>query len=199
MGCNGIHKKVKTMDFKEMNPLGIIGIIGAIILVVGVFLGWLGPTSGSGTTYTGWDIWNNVDSIFKPHTEDYGLGYIKYSGVPGYFAPLVALICGIISIVLMIIPTIMGKDKLGNIGGILGIIALILAVVVVICAILMYTGSVTVETYTAGGELISKVTSKVASDGVGFKIGFWLVLVGGIITMIGGLMPILKDKGIIKI
>ena len=187
------------MDFKEMNPLGIIGIIGAIILVIGVFLGWIGPTSGSGTTYTGWDIWNNVDHLFKPHTEDLGVGYIKYSGVPGYFAPLVALICGIISIVLMIIPTVFGKDKLGNIGGILGIIALILSVVVVICALLMYTGSVTIETYTAGGELISKVSEKVAGDGVGFKIGFWLVLVGGIITMIGGLMPILKDKGIIKI
>lgn len=187
------------MDFKEMNPLGIIGIIGAIILVVGVFLGWIGPTSGSGTTYTGWNIWNNVDGLFKPHTEDLGLGYIKYSGVPGYFAPLVALICGIISIILMIVPTIMGGDKFGKIGDILGIVALILAIVVVICALLMYTGSVTIDTYTAGGELVSHISEKVASDGVGFKVGFWLVLVGGIITMIGGLMPILKDKGIIKL
>ena len=184
------------MDFKEMNPLGIIGIIGAIILVVGVFLTWWTPDVAGAKNYSGWDIWNNVDNLFKARTET-GAGItVKYSGFPYVFLPLVALICGIISIVLMIIPTIMGKDKLGNIGGILGIIALILAVVVVICGILFYTGSVTTETTIAG--VTNSVSAKITEDAK-IGIGFWLVLVGGIITMIGGLMPILKDKGIIKI
>ena len=196
MGCNGIHKKVKTMDFKEMNPLGIIGIIGAIILVVGVFLTWWTPDVAGAKNYSGWDIWNNVDNCFKARTYESGAGTVKYSGFPCVFLPLVALICGIISIVLMIIPTIMSKDKLGNIGGILGLIALILAVVVVICGILFYTGSVTTDLTIAG---VTTSTSAKITEGAKIGIGFWLVLVGGIITMIGGLMPILKDKGIIKI
>ena len=185
------------MDFKEMNPLGIIGIIGAIILVVGVFLTWWTPDVAGAKNYSGWDIWNNVDNLFKARTYEPTAGIsVKYSGFPYVFLPLVALICGIISIVLMIIPTIMSKDKLGNIGGILGLIALILAVVVVICGILFYTGSVTTETTIAG--VTNSVSAKITEDAK-IGIGFWLVLVGGIITMIGGLMPILKDKGIIKI
>ena len=186
------------MDFKEMNPLGIIGIIGAIILVVGVFLGWISAKDvADAKVYSGWDIWNNVDSIKSGIDATVAGTGVKTSGVPYGFLPLVALICGIISIVLMIIPTIMGKDKLGNLGGILGLIALILAVVVVIVGILFYTGSITAEEFV-GGTSVAKQTTKLTAE-CNIGLGFWLVLVGGIITMIGGLMPILKDKGIIKI
>ena len=171
MGCNGIHKKVKTMDFKEMNPLGIIGIIGAIILVVGVFLNWCSFEVGSLTTnWTGWDLYGKKNGI--------GDTDVKY-----LYVPLLALICGIISIVLMIIPTIMNVEKFKQINNILGIIALILAIVVIITGLLWYLQSWTVGSITFKFNNIYKI-----------GIGFWLVLVGAIITMVGGLMPIIKDK-----
>jgi len=165
------HKKVKTMDFKEMNPLGIIGIIGAIILVVGVFLNWCSIEVGSLTTnWTGWDLFGKKNGI--------GDTNVKY-----LYVPLLALICGIISIVLMIVPTLMNVDKFKQINNILGIIALILAVVVIITGLLWY-----MQSWTVFGTTIK------FTDVYKIGIGFWLVLIGAIITMVGGLMPIIKDK-----
>ena len=151
------------METKDMNLLGIIGIIGAILLVVGVFLAWL--TFG-GESASGWKVFSD------------GGDPLKYC-----FTPLLALIVGIISIVLMIVPTFMNVDKFKQINNILGLIALVLAIVVLILAILFWTQSWTVLGVTV------KLT-----DVYGIGIGFWLVLVGAIITVIGGLMPILKSK-----
>ena len=155
------------MDSK-FNLLGIIALIGAIILVVGVFLDWLILDLGilGKSSMTGWDVFSEADS-------DFSLG----------FTPLVALICGIISLVLMIVPTFMNVDKFEKINNILGLIAFILSIVVVICAILFY-----MQSWDVGGATV-KLT-----DVYDIGIGFWLVLVGGIITLIGGLMPIVKNK-----
>ena len=153
-----------AMDMKNMNLLGIIAIIGAVILIVGVFLTWL---SIGDATASGWKVYTDA----------------KDSDMKDTFVPLVALICGIISLVLMIVPTFMNVDKFKQINVILGLIALILAIVVVICGILFYT-----QSWTAFGVTI-KLT-----DIYKIGIGFWLVLIGGIITMVGGLMPIIKEK-----
>ena len=153
-----------AMDMKNMNLLGIIAIIGAVILIVGVFLTWL---SIGDATASGWKVYTDA----------------KDSGMKYTFVPLVALICGIISLVLMIVPTFMNVDKFKQINVILGLIALILAIVVVICGILFYT-----QSWTAFGVTI-KLT-----DIYKIGIGFWLVLIGGIITMVGGLMPIIKEQ-----
>lgn len=153
-----------AMDMKNMNLLGIIAIIGAVILIVGVFLTWL---SIGDATASGWKVYTDA----------------KDSGMKYTFVPLVALICGIISLVLMIVPTFMNVDKFKQINVILGLIALILAIVVVICGILFYT-----QSWTAYG-----ITVKL-TDIYKIGIGFWLVLIGGIITMVGGLMPIIKEK-----
>lgn len=166
------------MEMKDMNIMGLIGIIGAVILVIGVFMGWVHPDLND-KTYTGWDLYNNVDNI-----ADSAIGY---SGMNYTYVPLIALICGIISLALMIMPTIMNVEKFAQINNILGIVALILAIVVVICGILWYTQEMTVLA----------VTKPMTEFGT-VEAGFWLVLVGGIITMLGGLMPILKNKGIIK-
>jgi len=160
------------MDTKNINILGIIGLVGAIILIVGVFLNWL-TIKDLDIAYNGWDIFGNKDDAFDE---------VKYT-----FVPLVALICGIISLVLMIVPTIMNTEKFEKINNILGLIALILSAVVVICGILFYTQSFTHETIL--GDVTWKLT-----DLADIGIGFWLVLVGGIITLVGGLMPILKNK-----
>ncbi|MBQ4368535.1 MAG: hypothetical protein II805_02030 [Candidatus Methanomethylophilus sp.] len=153
-----------AMDMKNMNLLGIIAIIGAVILIVGVFLTWL---SIGDATASGWKVYTDAKD-----------SDLKYT-----FVPLLALICGIISLVLMIVPTFMNVDKFKQINVILGLIALILAIVVVICGILFYT-----QSWTAFGVTI-KLT-----DIYKIGIGFWLVLIGGIITMVGGLMPIIKEK-----
>ena len=173
------------MDFKDTNPLGIIGIIGAIILVVGVFLAWLTPDTAAmqllfgDKAYSGWDIQGNLNGIKDASGLYQGLGYA--------FVPLVALICGIISLIIMIVPTVMNADKFKQINNILGIVALILAIVVVVCGILFWMQSIT---WGTGSTTISYKLTELYKIG----IGFWLVLVGGIITMVGGLMPIIKDK-----
>ncbi len=159
------------MDMKSINLLGIIGIIGAIILVVGVFLNWLSidvPLIGT-KNFTGMDIYNNKDGVFDS---------VNYK-----YVPLVALICGIISLVLMIVPTVMNTEKFQMINNILGIVALIAALVVVVCGLLFY-----MQSWTVAG------TTFKLTDVYKVGIGFWLVLVGGIITLVGGLMPFIKNK-----
>ena len=166
------------MDSK-LNLLGIIGLIGAIIMIVGVFLAWLTAEGLLGAyTYTGMDIMNNVDNIATGIT----IGGVKYA--LGYsFLPILALICGIIALLLMIVPTFVNTDKFEKINNILGIIVLILAIIVIIVAVLFYTQSWPL----LGGSIA-------LTDYYNIGIGFWLVLVGAIITFIGGIMPIAKNK-----
>ncbi len=157
------------MDMKNINLLGIIALIGAIILIVGVFLDWLYIDAGfwGSDSASGWKLYTDRDDADFEYT----------------YVPLVALICGIISLVLMIVPTVMNTEKFEMINNLLGLVALILSVVVVVCGILFYT-----QSWEVYGETV-KLT-----DVYEVKAGFWLVLVGGIITLIGGLMPILKNK-----
>lgn len=163
------------MDLKSTNPLGIIGIVGAIILVIGALTTWVSfDVFGTTYNYSGLDIFNNKDNVFDD---------VKYT-----FVPLVCLILGIISLIIMFVPTLMNAEKFQTINNILGIVALVLSVAAVVCTILFYTQSVDV-----GFGVTKKIT-----DLFSFKFGFWLALVGAIITLVGGFMPILKNKGIIK-
>ena len=150
------------METKDFNLLGIIALVGAIIMIVGVFLNWLTLDLGflGKATYNGMDIFNDSDLDYK-------------------FVPIVSLICGIIAICLMILPTFMNNEKFEKINNILGIVTLILSAVVVICGILFYTQS-------SNGISLTDIYD--------INIGFWLVLVGAIITLIGGLAPIIKNK-----
>lgn len=158
------------MDVKDTNPLGIIGIIGAIIMIVGVFLSWINYNqplllTEINISWTGLEVFNG-DKNLSTYLD------VKYT-----FVPLFALICGIISLLLMILPTVMNNEKFENINNILGIVTLILSVIVVIFGILFLTQDM--------GTL-----ARYAS----IKIGFWLSFIGGIITLIGGAMPIVKNK-----
>ncbi len=163
------------MDYKNLNLLGIIAIVGAILLIVGVFVGWLSYTFGTQYSFSGWDIWSNKNGI----SDRISYGY----------TPLLALICGIISIILMILPTIMNVDKFKTINDILGIVALILAIVVVIVGILWYTQTVN---SSPSGWLPHTTYKLTAVYSIG--AGFWITLFGAIITAVGGLMPIVKNK-----
>ncbi|MBE6523086.1 MAG: hypothetical protein E7Z62_08220 [Thermoplasmata archaeon] len=146
----------------NINILGIIGIVGAILMIVGVFLAW-GQIPIIKATASGWDIFSN---------SDYG-SILDYT-----FVPLIALIGGILSLVLMIIPTFANTEKMQKASNILGIIALIIAIVVVIFGLLFATQSLGMA-----GSMMDYI-----------QYGFWLTLIGAIITVIGGIMPIAKNR-----
>ena len=84
----------------------------------------------------------------------------------------------------MILPTFMNMDKFQNINNILGIVATVLALIVIICGLLFYFQSVDLGW---GAE-------KKLRDMVDFNFGFWLVIIGAIITFVGGAMPLVKNK-----
>ena len=162
------HQKGEFMATSNINILGIIGIIGAILMIVGVFLAWaelniLGYSLG---TITGWEIFSNSDIS----------NIVQYT-----FVPLVALIGGILSLVLMIIPTFANTESMRKISNILGIIAIIIAIAVIVCEILFLN-----QSWNILGKTVTMMNY--------IQFGFWLTLIGAIITAIGGIMPIAKNK-----
>ena len=166
-------KKVIIMETKDMNFLGIIGLIGALLMVIGVFLTWGSYDLLGVHNLTGMDFFNKVDGVIDG---------TKYTWVP-----LVALICGIISLLLMILPTFVNTDNFQQINNILGIVALVLSLLVIIFGILFAT-----QSFSYLG------TSHSFTYYYKLGIGYWFVIIGAVITFIGGIMPILKNKGIIK-
>ena len=167
------------METKDMNFLGIIAIIGAILMIIGVFLTW-GTLEGmfGNTTFTGMDFFNKVTGVFSD---------TKYTWVP-----LVSLICGIVALLAMVLPTFFNTEQFKQINNILGIVALVASLVVIIFGILFIT-----QEFTYSSFFGLKTTVKFG-DIYSTGIGFWFTLIGAIITFIGGIMPILKNKGIIK-
>ena len=157
------------MEMKEMNLLVVIGLIGALMLIIGVFTAWLDPNFPV-DDFSGWDVFNNKDHEFDE---------VDYT-----WAPLVALLAGVISFGLLVMPLIMNTEKYEQINNLLGLVALILAVVTVIVTYLFWSQNLPYDTHF--------------SDVADMGIGMYLVYIGGIITIIGGIMPILKNKGIIK-
>ena len=170
-------KKVIIMETKDMNFLGIIGLIGALLMVIGVFLTWGSYDLLGVHNLTGMDFFNKVDGVIDG---------TKYTWVP-----LVALICGIISLLLMILPTFVNTDNFQQINNILGIVAIVFSLLVIIFGILFITQEFTSSFFGA-------TVTKKFGDFYSIGIGFWLTLIGAIITFIGGIMPILKNKVIIK-
>ena len=166
---------VITMETKDMNFLGIIAIVGALLMVIGVFLTWgtLDLSIFGSKALSGMDFFNKVNGVVDG---------TKYTWVP-----LVALICGIIALLVMILPTFFNTEQFKQINNILGIVALVLSLLVIIFGILFIT-----QSFDNG------LTTYKFGDVYKIGIGFWLTLVGAIITFIGGVMPILKNKGIIK-
>ena len=175
-----------AMDIKNMNPLGAIGILGTILMIIGVFLAWMtvdNIVAPGSTTYTGMDIFNQVDGI-----KSFDYGYASFSGMKYTFVPMAALVCGIISLLLMILPTFMNMSNFQQINNILGIVALVLSVVVVIFGLLFGLQEATITVMGAETKL------GLFAGHVTAKAGYWLTMVGAVITLVGGAMPIVKNK-----
>ncbi len=142
-------------EMKNFNILGIIGIIGALLMIIGVFLSWVDfDLYIVSESASGWELFTDDDFDF-----------VDYS-----YAPLVALVCGILSLVVTLVPTI-----LGNLGRILGLVAFILAIVSVAVSLLFYTDFDAVLGFSVG-------------------IGMWVCIAGGIITIIGGILDMVSGK-----
>ena len=169
-------------EVKKFNALGIIGIIGALLMIIGVFLSWLdfsysGPLIGSETiSYTGMDIFS-TDIIGE------GENSINFSDITDYYyVPVIALVCGILSLILTIVPTVFNKGKIGKI---LGALALILAVVTLVLAFLYYGD---VSGYSFNESLFG------FSASLSIGTGLWVVIAGSIITVLGGILDIAKKS-----
>lgn len=153
----------------KINLFGLIGFIGTIILIVGVFLNWttfensmifVGSSSGS---ITGWDIYNGEHS-----------DWFEYA-----YAPIIALVCGIISLITTLLPVVHKDEKVTKI---LGIVTLILAVIAIVVGFLFY------------GDVSNGVDYGVGTFTISVAVGFWLCMVGAIITAVGGIVDILKNQ-----
>ena len=131
-------------------------------MIIGVFVSWASIDLGS---------WGGTDSVsgWEIATDDDGEMF-SYN-----YAPLVALVCGIISLIAMIVPMVLPAK---NIGKMLGAVGLILAIVVLILTALFYSDF---DNAMYGiGEYLD----------VG--AGVWIVMVGSIITILGGIIDIVK-------
>ncbi len=153
---------------KSINLLAIIGIIGGAMMIVGVFLTWVDfkVVGISLGTATGWDIFDGLKDVDG----------IKYT-----FLPLLDLIAGIIAVIMMIIPTFANVDGYKRANNALGIIVTILSIVVIVISILFMT-----QSWDLSLVIIHM------SDYI--QYGFWISLIGAIITLIGGIMPIAKNR-----
>ncbi|MDO5861508.1 MAG: hypothetical protein Q4Q58_01725 [Thermoplasmata archaeon] len=152
------------MADSKANVLGIIGLIGAILLIVGVFLTWAEASFdiviySASESYTGWDIYSEgMDAEYN-------------------YAPLVALIAGVVAIITTIIPIVL-KNATAN--RLLGVITLILAVVAIVLMVLFYGQ---METLEISGYTVASVTA---------GYGLWVSIAGAVILALGGIVDIVK-------
>ncbi len=161
---------VMTMaEINRNSMIGIIGILGAILMIVGVFLSWMDLTVNMGfigsetSSASGWEVFSDDD----------------YSEVAYNYAPVVALVCGVLALIASAIPTISN----GKNGKVLGIVILILAIVSVIVSALYYSNL---------GEFDEGIFGFGASLAAG--AGVWVCIAGGAITAISGILDVLVMK-----
>ena len=150
----------------KFNPIGIIAVIGAVLMVVGVFLNWMDITTSvvgfeKTTSYSGWEVFNN---------EDLAEG-LEYS-----FAPIVTLVLGILCLIFTIVP--MARN--GKAGKVLTALALLMSIVTVIMCILFYT------------DITSELDLEIVVSSVSAGAGLWVSLVGSILVIIGGMANLVK-------
>ncbi len=174
---------------QEMHPMsiakiiGAFGIIGAILMVVCVFLEWgsMEFTLVSETqkfTFSGWGLYSDAtvyDGIFIHDIKISDLNISNYS-----YAPIVVLISGIIGIIATVIPMFV-KSEAASKG--LGIIALILAVVSIVLMVLCIRDL----SNTSGFYDIFKTV-------ISASYGVYIGIVGALLMVVGGIADIAKKN-----
>lgn len=162
--------------------IGALGIIGAILMVVCVFLQWGSIEYAFGSynltyNFTGWNLYTDATV-----NSDIGLKISDLDASSYSYAPLVVLICGVVGIIATILPMFV-KSKTAS--QVLGIIALILAIVSIVLMVLYVRDIAASQSVT----LLVKI-SYTASASYGAYIG----IVGALLMVIGGIADVVKKN-----
>lgn len=155
------NREVFDMAVSKGNALGIVALIGAILMIVGVFITWVDVEVvilGNGS-YTGWQV----------YTDD------TFADADYYYAPLVALIAGIVAFFTAVLPIVL-KNATAN--RILGIVSLILGIVALILMVLFY------------GTLNDLVIFGYKVGSVSAGTGLWMSLAGSVLLILGAILDI---------
>lgn len=155
--------------------MGIIGLIGAVLMIAGVFLTWaemnisiLGFSSS--VTMSGMDVFNGTVTIEGQEFTDVEFDYA--------YAPIVCLVAGVLSLITTIIPIV--YNKIPTINRILGAVSLILAIVALVLAIMF------------NGQMDAVDFEGLASASVSAGTGVWVCVAGGVLLAIGAIVDIAK-------
>ena len=161
------------------NILGILALIGAILMIVGVFVTWVSFEASTllGSTaydYTGWQVYS--DDMFSDAEYNY--------------APLVTLVAGIVAFFTAVLPIVLKKPAVNRM---LGVVSLILGIVAL--------GGDTGGSGLLGGQTGAALGEGLLMFGLG-TLGGLLVLVLVIIVLValerrlGGLGHGIDDLGL---
>ena len=143
------------------NILGILALIGAILMIVGVFISWVSLDIiilGS-EDYSGWQVYS--DEMFSDAEYNY--------------APLITLVAGIVAFFTAVLPIVLKKPAVNRA---LGVVSLILGIVALVLMVLFYGQMDSIE---IGGYTLAS-----ASAGT----GLWISLVGAILLVLGAIVDI---------
>ena len=159
----------------NVNWMGIIGLIGSVLMIAGVFLTWaemnisiLGFSSS--VTMSGMDVFNGTVTIEGQEFTDVEFDYA--------YAPIVCLVAGVLSLITTIIPIV--YNKIPTINRILGAVSLILAIVALVLAIMF------------NGQMDAVDFEGLASASVSAGTGVWVCVAGGVLLAIGAIVDIAK-------
>lgn len=146
------------------NILGILALIGAILMIVGVFVTWVSfEASALGFSkvvdYTGWNVYS--DDMFSDTEYNY--------------APLVTLVAGVVAFFTAVLPIILKKPTVNRM---LGVISLILGVVALVLMVLFY------------GQMDGIEIGEFASFSISAGMGLWISLVGAVLLVLGAIVDI---------
>lgn len=165
--CLSTVKNREVIDMANVskgNALGILALIGALLMIIGVFVAWVdigfdAIIMSKTTSYTGWEVYS--DEVFEDAEYNY--------------APLVTLIAGIVAFFTAVIPIALKKPAVNRV---LGILSLILGVVALVLMIL-FNGQM--DSFVVGGHTVASISA---------ASGFWVSLAGSVLLILGGIVDI---------
>ena len=165
--CLSTVKNREVIDMANVNKgnaLGILALIGALLMIIGVFVAWIDVgfdviITSKTTSYTGWEVYS--DEMFEDAEYNY--------------APLITLIAGIVAFFTAVIPIALKKPAVNRV---LGVLSLILGVVALVLMILF------------NGQMDSISIAGLASFSVSAASGFWVSLAGSVLLILGGIVDI---------